>query len=895
MERKLRGGGKQMKRIKKLSFLLLTLCAVFSLLTFSAAAWDNDFTLNPELILNPQTRLSVFVDGTANHALSGDYPYGEAVELNAPSVASKTFLYWTNDEGTIISYSSTLKVKMYANTTLSAIYGSSASTAQTTAAFLNVSRTDGEIVFNAIAKANGSITETGIRYSTTKSSLEDLKGTDGVTVEKADDSTANWTLIVTPADETTTYYAVVYTTVGSETTYSAVKAVKLSELQSAVSPIINLGELNGVNVDFCNVTFNANGGEGTMLPQGMVKNTATPLNANTYTRSGYTFNGWSTTATGSVVYSDGQTVTLSGDTTLYAQWRSNSSSTSGGGIPTPTPTTETITIPVSGEGKDAETVNATVQVSGSTATVTSADVDKVLEAKDVGNVTVDVSSLSSLNSSVDEVVLPAEMVKKVADAVADKGNDASGLEIKLPTGTVTLDAMTVATLAQQSNGKNLKVHLNKVSETALNNAQQSTVKALNALVVLDAYVTADGKRISNFNGGTATFSVPVELKDGQVPAGVAAFFVDDNGEMIEIPCSYDSNTATATGTVEHFSNYVVTYDVAKAQKAAEEAKTVDDAVKALDALPAAADVKIEDKEAIEKARAAYDALTDAQKAKVDPETLKKLTDAEAALKAAEGGEPQPVNPTYESLTETQKKTAEKLVKALNVSAETAAQMVKLAEELGVSVDTMKLSGAALAKMDVDSSDPKGTDFGKLTARVTKRTNSALTLKWAKQKNADGYLIYGNKCGKGNKMKLLKTVKKNGTVSYTQKKLKKGTYYKYMVVAYKNVNGKKMPIAASVVLHAPTKGGKTTVAKSVKPSKTKVTVKKGKSVTVKATEVLEEAKLKLKTHRAVKFESSNPKIAKVNAKGKITGRKKGKATIYAYAQNGTFAKITVTVK
>ena len=66
----------------------------------------------------------------------------------------------------------------------------------------------------------------------------------------------------------------------------------------------------------------------------------------------------------------------------------------------------------------------------------------------------------------------------------------------------------------------------------------------------------------------------------------------------------------------------------------------------------------------------------------------------------------------------------------------------------------------------------------------------------------------------------------------------------------------MPIAASVVLHAPTKGGKTTVAKSVKLSKTKVSVNKGKSVNVKAEEVLEEAKLKLKTHRAVKVEVRN---------------------------------------
>ena len=564
-----------------------------------------------------------------------------------------------------------------------------------------------------------------------------------------------------------------------------------------------------------------------------------------------------------------------------------------------TPTTETITIPVSGEGKDAEKVEVTVQLSGNTVTVTSADVDKVLEAKDVGNVTVDVSGL---NNSVDEVVLPAEMVKKVADAVVDKRNDASGLEIKLPSGTVTFDAKTVAALKAQSNGKDVKLHLDKVSETTLNSAQQSTVKVLNTLVVLDAYVTADGKRISDFNGGTATFSVPVNLADGQNAAGVTAYFVAENGDKTEIPCTCDGKNAT--GTVTHFSNYVVAYDVAKAQKAEEDAKAVEDAVKDLNALPAAGDVKLEDKEAIEKARAAYDALTDEQKAKVDPAALQKLTDAEAALKALEPTpepQPEPGKVSYDDLSEAEKKQADDLVESLGVDKDTAAAMVKAAAELGVSMDTVKLSGDALAKMDVDSSDPNGADFAKLTARVTKRTNAALTLQWAKQKKADGYLIYGNKCGKGNKMKLLKTIKKNSTVKWTQKKLKKGTYYKYMVVAYKNVNGQKMPIAASVVIHVPTKGGKVTVAKSVKVTDTKkkaitkASVKKGKTFQLKASEVKDEKKLKVKTHRVVKFESSNKKIATVNAKGKVTGKKKGKATIYAYAQNGIFAKITVTVK
>ncbi|MBR1481720.1 MAG: hypothetical protein IJ598_01990, partial [Ruminococcus sp.] len=66
------------------------------------------------------------------------------------------------------------------------------------------------------------------------------------------------------------------------------------------------------------------------------------------------------------------------------------------------------------------------------------------------------------------------------------------------------------------------------------------------------------------------------------------------------------------------------------QKLADEAaaKAVKDMI---DALPAAEDITSDDKAAVEEARAAYDALTDNQKALIDEDTLKKLTDAEAKL------------------------------------------------------------------------------------------------------------------------------------------------------------------------------------------------------------------------------------------------------------------------
>ena len=70
------------------------------------------------------------------------------------------------------------------------------------------------------------------------------------------------------------------------------------------------------------VTFNANEGEGTMTPQVIDYNTATALNTNTFTREGYTFLGWATSNTATVAtYTDGASVTLKKNTTLYAVWQ----------------------------------------------------------------------------------------------------------------------------------------------------------------------------------------------------------------------------------------------------------------------------------------------------------------------------------------------------------------------------------------------------------------------------------------------------------------------------------------------------------------------------------------------------------------------------------------------
>lgn len=69
------------------------------------------------------------------------------------------------------------------------------------------------------------------------------------------------------------------------------------------------------------ITFDANGGEGTMVKQTVTPNKATALTANTFTRADYDFAGWNTEADGTGKdYADGDAITTSENVTLYAQW-----------------------------------------------------------------------------------------------------------------------------------------------------------------------------------------------------------------------------------------------------------------------------------------------------------------------------------------------------------------------------------------------------------------------------------------------------------------------------------------------------------------------------------------------------------------------------------------------
>lgn len=85
-------------------------------------------------------------------------------------------------------------------------------------------------------------------------------------------------------------------------------------------------KLNLANLNHYTITFNANGGTGTMAPQHIVGVDGMTAYGNIKNREftpveGYNFAGWNTAADGSgVSYSNKQLIGLTSDITLYAQW-----------------------------------------------------------------------------------------------------------------------------------------------------------------------------------------------------------------------------------------------------------------------------------------------------------------------------------------------------------------------------------------------------------------------------------------------------------------------------------------------------------------------------------------------------------------------------------------------
>lgn len=192
-------------------------------------------------------------------------------------------------------------------------------------------------------------------------------------------------------------------------------------------------------------------------------------------------------------------------------------------------------------------------------------------------------------------------------------------------------------------------------------------------------------------------------------------------------------------------------------------------------------------------------------------------------------------------------------------------------------------------------DPPGSKFSVLQLRTANGSSKLIKLKWNKVNGAKKYVIYGAKCGSGKAARFVKISEKLSSglsiKKINKKALVKGKYYKFIVAALDKNN---KVISTSKIVHAVVGGGKYENARLVSvKTNSNLSLKVKKTFKIKAAATAR--KSIDKKHKAVSYESSKPSVATVSKTGKITGKKAGTCYIYAYAHNGKFKKIKVTVK
>ena len=161
-------------------------------------------------------------------------------------------------------------------------------------------------------------------------------------------------------------------------------------------------------------------------------------------------------------------------------------------------------------------------------------------------------------------------------------------------------------------------------------------------------------------------------------------------------------------------------------------------------------------------------------------------------------------------------------------------------------------------------------------------------------------VYAQYCGQTFDKTATVTVKGNKTCSakitrINGKDLDLTGRFRVMVVAKQ---GDKT-LAKSLKCHVVgRKNRKYTNAKGIELVKTAVTLRAGKSASVKAKIVSADAAKKQlgSSHGAeLRFETTDARVASVDKNGKITAKSKGKCTVYVFTRSGQAGKITVTVK
>ena len=217
-----------------------------------------------------------------------------------------------------------------------------------------------------------------------------------------------------------------------------------------------------------------------------------------------------------------------------------------------------VTVPVRGDDHE---LHADATVDGDTVELHELDfdeIDRIIGDKDKdGLIEID---LTELDEDVCKIILPVSSVEHIISEAEETHNEHEALQVDFPHGSVKLDDKTMRAIVEQAECNEVILVLEDVGETRLNEKQENAVKDWNVYGGYEAYLLCvkANKRISDFEGGVATLSVPFEIPKGLKAEKFAVWYVADDGKTEKLETWHEDGKLC--WSVDHFSDFIIVYE-----------------------------------------------------------------------------------------------------------------------------------------------------------------------------------------------------------------------------------------------------------------------------------------------------------------------------------------------
>ena len=309
------------------------------------------------------------------------------------------------------------------------------------------------------------------------------------------------------------------------------------------------------------VSFDSNGGTGTMNPAIVEVGTSYTAPACGFTKDGFEFSGWNTAPDGSgTSYAVDSAITVSDDLVLYAIWEHTEEDEDTG---------NTTTITESTVKEDGNTVTTTITTVTDNKGQTVSTGVRIESSSDDGQINITSSATvigddvvatieASNNATLSDI---SDVIDKTTEALSQSVEPAYEITIKNITvgGSVTLGTDVLNNLIEKADSGTPSIIIDNSDDGNLEQAQIAA-KGDDVGFELTALITySDGSTdtVSQL-GGAVTVRLPyVSGTMGGDPEGLGVWYIDDYGNREFMESVYDSVDECFVFETNHFSLYVI--------------------------------------------------------------------------------------------------------------------------------------------------------------------------------------------------------------------------------------------------------------------------------------------------------------------------------------------------